>query len=441
MPERQRVARTLLEQRIWEREATYEEQVTEFMTLARKLKEPATLSVRHLQRLAAGQRSGDRATPSTRRVMREMFGHSLDELLGPPEPASTAVVATTRPAELQPDARLLTAAAARQSLDFAAWADADRVAPALVEHVTYELTRIAVDYVSTPPLPLMRDLVELRDTMFDLLRERPNPRQARELFFLTGATCVLLAHATQNLGDPTSAMAQARTAWTCAEQADHHGLRAWVRGTQALIAEWTRRPADAVKFARSGQDFAVTTDSRVRLASIEARALARLGEHGAAVVAIDRAQRARDDTGPDDDLAAFGGILTFPLAKQLYYAGGVLTLAGHSDAERLALDAIDMYETGPVEQRSYGDEALARVDVATARLARGDLDGVRDALGLVLDMPAEQRIRQLCDGLERLRSGLLMPRLRDSPLCIELAATIDDFSGRVGSVRALSSPQ
>jgi hypothetical protein len=47
----------------------------------------------------------------------------------------------------------------------------------------------------------------------------------------------LLAHVSQNLGDPGSAMAQARTALACAEQADHHGLFAWVRGTQALIAE------------------------------------------------------------------------------------------------------------------------------------------------------------------------------------------------------------
>jgi hypothetical protein len=32
-----------------------------------------------------------------------------------------------------------------------------------------------------------------------------------------------------------------------------------------------------------------------------------------------------------------------------------------------------MYESGPIEQRSYGDEALARLDVTTARLALGDL--------------------------------------------------------------------
>lgn len=438
MPDHRRVPRTLLEQQIWDREATYEEQVAEFATLARKLNEAATLSVRHLQRLAAGQRSGERASPSTRRVMRQMFGHSLDELLGPPQPRPLVV---DMGASIEPrlDPRQLTAAAARTSLDFAGWAETDHVAPALIEHVSYELTRIAVDYVSTPPLPLLGDLVELRDAMFGLLRQRPNPRQSREVFFMAGTTCVMLAHATQNLGDPGSAMAQARTAWTCAEQADHNGLRAWVRGTQALIAEWSRRPADAVAFARAGQTFAHTADSCVRLAAIEARALARLGETTAAVAAIERAQQARERAEQPDELSTFGGLLTFPLAKQLYYAGGALAIANHPDAERLALEAIRMYETGPTEQRSYGDEALARVDVATARLGAGDLEGACAALVPVLALPPAQRIRQLCDGLTRVSGSLVLPRLRTAPASRELAASIDAFSGRASSTPALSS--
>lgn len=438
MPDQRRVARTMLEQRIWAREATYEEQVTEFMTLARQLKEPATMSVRHLQRLAAGQRSGDRASPSTRRVMRKMYGAPLDELLGPPRSELSSAGGTVSLAS-RFDPRELTTAAARTSLDFAAWADTDHVAPALIEHVGYELERIAVDYVSTPPLPLLRDLVELRDSMFGLLRQRPNPRQSREVFFLAGTTCVLLAHATQNLGDPSSAMAQTRTAWACAEQADHHGLRAWVRGTQGLIAEWSRRPSEAVSFARAGQHFAVTADSRVRLAAIEARALARLGETTAALTAIESAQRAREAEDRNDELARFGGLLTFPVAKQLYYAGSALTIAGHPDAERLALDAIWHYETGPPEERSYGDEALARIDVATARLGANDLDGAGAVLAPVLELPPAQRIRQVCDGLGGVRSTLVLPTFRNARSGIDLVGNIDEFSDRPASGRALSS--
>jgi tetratricopeptide (TPR) repeat protein len=76
--------RTLLEQLIREREATYGEQVDEFNRLAREHGEHATMTVRHLQRLAAGQGSANGAAPSTRRVTRTLYGRSLDELLGPP---------------------------------------------------------------------------------------------------------------------------------------------------------------------------------------------------------------------------------------------------------------------------------------------------------------------------------------------------------------------
>jgi hypothetical protein len=94
-----------LEQLIRAREATYEEQVRAFEARARELGEPATLTVRHLQRLASGQRSGERANPSTRRVMRELFGHSLDVLLGPPAtdpaaPATTPAAARAGTVEL-----------------------------------------------------------------------------------------------------------------------------------------------------------------------------------------------------------------------------------------------------------------------------------------------------------------------------------------------------
>jgi hypothetical protein len=435
--ERRRHPRTLLEQLVWQREKTYDEQVAEFDAVARRMSESASMGTRHLQRLAAGEKEADRATPSTRRVMREMYGHSLDDLLGPP---GWQLPATVEPEHHDGDPHDLTAGAARISLEFAGWAEADHVAPSFVEHVSYELARIAVDYVSTPPLPLVRDLIELRDTAFTLLRDRPNPRQSRELFFMAGTTCLLLAHASQNLGDSGSAMAQARTAWACAEQADNNGLRAWVRGTQALIAEGSHRHQEAVKFAQAGQQHAVTTDARVRLAAIEARALGRLGNAAAAVAAIDRAHAARELPDGGDELSVLGGLLTFPIAKQLFYAGGTHALIdNHGDAERMALDAITMYETGPIEQRSYGDEALARVDLATVRLARGDVDGANDALSHVFVLPPAMRIRQLCDNLMRIRASLQLPHCKGAHGARHLVAEIEHFSTRSPSGSALLS--
>jgi hypothetical protein len=329
----------------------------------------------------------------------------------------------------QPSTAALTAAAAQDSLAFASWAETSNVSSSTLDYLSCELSRIAINYVHAPLLPLFRDLNGLRGLASELLRSgRQHPQQARELFFLAGTSCLLLAHATQNLGDSASAMAQVRAALTCAEQADHNGLRAWAHGTAALIAEWTHRHRRAIEFAQRGQRFALTADSRVRLAALEARAAARTGARHLALDALERATRARDAPTHSDELEQFGGLLCFPVAKQHYYAGSIYALLCEPEpAQENAVLAIGMYESGPIEQRSYGDEALARLDVTTARLALGDLDGARAALRPVLDLAPEQRIEQLAVGLHRVRSALILPRYARVPIAREIIQDIDHY--------------
>lgn len=223
-------------------------------------------------------------------------------------------------------------------------------------------------------------------------------------------------------------MAQVRAALTCAEQADHNGLRAWTHGTAAPIAEWTHQHRRAVEFAQRGQPFALTVDSWVRLAALEARAAARAGDRCLALDALDRAARAGEVAAQHDELGHFGGLLSFPVAKLHYYAGSTYALLGEPErAQENALLAVGLYEAGPVEQRSYGDEALARVDLTTARLAIDDLDGAREALRPVLDLPRERRIEQVTVGIGRVRSGLVLPRYARAPLAREIAQDLDQY--------------
>ncbi|TCC33858.1 XRE family transcriptional regulator [Kribbella capetownensis] len=321
----------------------------------------------------------------------------------------------------------ITVQAAAASFEFLAWAE-DQLPGAVVDYVMSELQRLATAYVHQPALPIFVDLVQLRDVTFRLLKNRPHPRQSRTLFFTAGSVCTLLAHASQNLGNSSAARTQAATAWACAEQADHAGLRAWVRGTQALIAEWTDSYAQAVSFSQDGQRYA-SGEQLVRLAAIEGRSLARTGDAEGAIDAVARATQARDAVDGPDELGELGGILTFPEAKQLYYAGSTLSLVGrHADAEKAARDAISLYVAGSPADRSYGDEALARVDVAAARLADDDLDGVRESLAPVLALPANQRIRQIGDGLSRVQQVLARPRYVRAAPGMELAESIAGFS-------------
>ncbi len=90
MANTRREPRTMLEYLIQQRDRTYEELAERFL----RLEEPATISARHLGRLARGERGSAGTTPATRRALQAMFGMSLEELLRPWAPE----IVTAKPA-------------------------------------------------------------------------------------------------------------------------------------------------------------------------------------------------------------------------------------------------------------------------------------------------------------------------------------------------------
>lgn len=150
---------------------------------------------------------------------------------------------------------------------------------------------------------------------------------------LAGTTRLLLSHASQNLGDPRSAMAQIRTAWTCAEQVDHTGLRAWARGTAALITDSSPQNCMALKLTDHGAALTPAGESRIRIAAIEARTAARLGDRERALAAIARLTDAREQMSERDEVEEFGGLLRLPTAKQEYLHQRVGLRPGHGRRE------------------------------------------------------------------------------------------------------------
>jgi 8-oxo-dGTP pyrophosphatase MutT (NUDIX family) len=82
----------VLEQQIRNRRQTIEEFAEYAERFAREHGERGTLSVRHLQRLAAGRRSDGRplgaVRPATARLLERIFGQSIDELIAVPQAGS-----------------------------------------------------------------------------------------------------------------------------------------------------------------------------------------------------------------------------------------------------------------------------------------------------------------------------------------------------------------
>jgi formylglycine-generating enzyme required for sulfatase activity len=78
-------ARTVLAQRIRERRLTLEEFSERLEVFARENNEVGTVSLRHAQRLAAGEWTADQLRPATTRLLENFFESPIDELLVSPE--------------------------------------------------------------------------------------------------------------------------------------------------------------------------------------------------------------------------------------------------------------------------------------------------------------------------------------------------------------------
>lgn len=329
--------------------------------------------------------------------------------------------------------------AARRALRFATVAEGSNIGPEILEQLRTEVVRLARAYPQQPLPALLADLIELQDVAFQLLEGRQRPAETTEMYLLAGALSGMLAKASHDVGDPRAAMTQARTAFICADNIGHDGLRAWTRGLQSLIAYWAGWAHDAARFAQSGAEFAARTrgTASVWLAAQEARVLAVLGDGERALAALARADAARDQVHPDE-LDEFGGILTFPRPRQLYYAADARIWMPGSEriAEETAAEAINAYTEADPADRSFSDEAGARADQALARVNLGDLEGAADALAPVLSMPVEERIDGVVRSVRRIYDALRAPRLITAPKARTMRQEIETFT-RIPAAAAL----
>jgi transcriptional regulator with XRE-family HTH domain len=335
----------------------------------------------------------------------ELAGLSLSGLAGPATGGPGPGTAPS-PAIMEDDDRATgpVAASARRAFRFASMVEGSNIGPETLAELEAEVRRLAFGYPRQPIGPLVRELTQLQDIGFRLLEGRQRPPQATSLYQLTGIVCGLLAQASHDLGDAGAAMTQARTAFICADNANHDGLRTWVRGLQSLICFWAGWSQDALRYARLGADPARTVKGAgtVWIASQEARAWGMVGNQAATLAALNQARWARDRVA-GDDLDEIGGLLGFSLARQLYYAADALGAIPEQQAaaEKAALAAILAHEQLPAEERSYSDEAGARCDLALARVRAGDAAGASEAIGPVLDLPVVKRINGVAASVRR----------------------------------------
>jgi hypothetical protein len=356
-----------------------------------------------------------------------MFALDVAALFADPEsgPATTARArARVAPVEEADQA-------AAESARWAMAAEPTNVGPHALEQLRADLERVLVVYPNRPVYPLFAELRELRNRAFELLDGRQHPHQATELYRTTGLVCAALAHASMDLGNMAAAETQARTALLSAELAGDPALQAWIRGVQSMAAYWDDRPGVAVDLAVAGLSHATRSGTtQVWLASLEARARARLGDASGTEAALGRAADAQERVGAEDSP---GGMMSFPDAKRLTHrATARLSLGGPGSLRRAAQDAsaaVAIFEADPLERRRLGELSIARVDLAAARLAF-DVEGGAESVRIELDVTARRPTEPVIRRLRQFAAALGRPTYRGSPVARSLRQEIAARTGR-----------
>ncbi|GAA2811608.1 hypothetical protein GCM10010441_40380 [Kitasatospora paracochleata] len=283
-----------------------------------------------------------------------------------------------------------------------------------VDDLAADAADLAVQYLASPPGPMLADAHRVRQEVTGRLRQRHHrPGERRELYRAAGHLSGVLAYAALDLGHADAALEHCRAGWRCAEFAGDQELKVWVRGTQSLIARFQQDFTAAYDFIEDGLQHAdgVAGTGLARLLCGRAQCLANLGDSGGANASLDAALDAREHARDTD---ALGGLFTFSTAKQLYYAGSALIwLPGAADNARAAREAeaaIGLWQQQPATERSLDDEHLAHVYLATARVQLGDVEGAAAAVDPVLSLPPEMQISWIVKRMDRLAGILAGPR-------------------------------
>lgn len=210
--------RTVLEQKIKERHQTYEEFAEYAEKFARDHNEPGTLSVRHLQRLAAGHRGDHRplgpVRPATVRLLEQILGLPIADLLAAP---------TTTTAD-NPETELRQRINASRRVDsgcldlFAAQLDAIR----------------QLDRQLGAPIAY-RDATTKTAQIQQLLAHSLSPATRTRLATLLSDASALAGWAALDLGKTRHSWEHHEHAKTAAREADSTSLTAYTTAQQAVI--------------------------------------------------------------------------------------------------------------------------------------------------------------------------------------------------------------
>lgn len=302
------------------------------------------------------------------------------------------------------------------------------VGEATLEYFRGETIRLSRRFPTASKLELFGSVKLLHDTLMTYLEGHQRADQTRDLSFLAGAACGMLAEVTDNLGYFDAATAHIRLGLLFANEANSAPLRAWLIGEHSLIACHQGLPKRARDFAREAarmnQSGTGSVNAWVR--TLEARGAALLGDAQGAQDALNQANESRERHSPDD-LDEFGGILACKRPKQHFNSTHVYVILGNGEPVIPEAEAaVEGYENGPAEDRAVDAMAHVQVHAAAAHVMNDDVDAAKETVRPALRLRPELRTAGLDQSLQRLHQRLRSTRYRESSTAIEVRDQIEE---------------
>lgn len=264
-------------------------------------------------------------------------------------------------------------------------------------------------YVYSPPSDMLRPLLGLLDEV-EVLAQRRQPAVTQvRLSELTAMLATLIADALMKLGHVERAQSWYATARNAADDSGNTEVRARVRAQAAMLPFYYGPLEAAVMLSREARIICRgrPTATGAFAAAAEARALAKLGNHGEAEMALRHAADlfGRSNASSDSACDAFA----FPERRYLLYTSGTLTALGRTaEARRVQDEALRLYPDG-----TGIDPALLHFEAALCLAKERSLSEACELAGvtiLKLEPPhrtpiVEQRAREVIESLPREAQG------------------------------------
>ena len=276
----------------------------------------------------------------------------------------------------------------------------DPLAPsaATIQYLDQVIDRVARTYLTAEPAELTEEVRLHLAWVRRLLDNSRAPAQHHRLYVQLGYLTGILAQLSLAQGDHDATQAYCAAAMQAADAASDDQLRAWILSIQAMLAAYTNRHQDVIDLTNAG--LAATGEAAsttaVKLASLQARAHATLGNGPAAEAAMALTRQMMGQVPPEEQDR---GLFAFPEEKFASHEGQVwLQLGAPERAQESLQRALRLLDSATGARRSPVDQAMVRLHLARSHAELGQFDQARqraeEALVLHRQRPVDHTRRR-----------------------------------------------